>query len=322
MAADLILLPHSGSALTPLPTDRVSAYLENARARNTITGYRSSFHQFKKWCEAADLIALPAPAETIALYISARAERLRPATLEHHLAAIGKAHNAAGFASPIKDNMLVAETLKGIKRTHGVAPKQKAPVLTDDLRVMLRVLPENLHGARDRALLLMGFAGAFRRSELVALDVDDLRLKPEGLLVMLRRSKTDQEAEGRQVAIPHGSHQETCPVRALQVWLEAACITDGPVFRPIRKGGALCPTRLSGHAVARVVKAYAKAAGLSEDTFSGHSLRAGFVTSAARAGEPERRIMRQTGHKSIEMVLRYVRQANAFSDNAASALGL
>ena len=142
------------------------------------------------------------------------------------------------------------------------------------------------------------------------------------MLLTLRRSKSDQEGEGRQVAIPHGAHEETCPVRALQLWLEAAAITDGPIFRPIRKGGALRPTRLTGHAVAIAVKNYAKAAGLSADTLSGHSLRAGFVTSAARAGEPERRIMRQTGHKSIEMVLRYVRQANAFSDNAFHALGL
>ena len=124
------------------------------------------------------------------------------------------------------------------------------------------------------------------------------------------------------MAIPHGSHEATCPVRALQVWLDAGCITDGPVFRPIRKGGTVSPTRLTGHAVAIAVKTYARAAGLSADTFSGHSLRAGFVTSAARAGEPERRIMRQTGHKSIEMVLRYVRQANAFTDNAVRALGL
>jgi site-specific recombinase XerC len=225
MAADLIPLPRGGPALTSLPTDRLRAYLENARARNTITGYRSSFRQFTNWCEAAERIALPAVVETIALYISARAEDLRPSTLEHHLAAIGKAHKAAGFASPIKDNIVVAETLKGIKRTHGVAPKQKAPILTEDLRVMLRMLPRNLRGIRDRALLLVGFAGAFRRSELVALNVGDLKFKQQGLLLDLRRSKTDQEGEGRQVAIPYGLHQETCPVHALHGWLEAALIS-------------------------------------------------------------------------------------------------
>ena len=265
---------------------------------------------------------MPATQETVALYLSAQAGRLRASTLEHHLAAIGKAHKAAGFSSPIQDSILIAETLKGIKRTHGTAPKQKAPVLTEDLRVMLRLLRDNLQGKRDRAILLVGFAGAFRRSELVGLDITDLKFQSEGLLVTLRRSKTDQEGEGRYVAIPNGFHSDTCPVRALENWLQAAAITDGPVFRPVRKGGTLGGTRLTGHAIASVVKRYARKAGLPVDLFSGHSLRAGFVTSAARAGEPERRIMRQTGHKSIEMVLRYVRQANAFTDNAASALGL
>jgi integrase len=141
-------------------------------------------------------------------------------------------------------------------------------------------------------------------------------------LVMLRRSKTDQEGEGRYVAIPHGLRNDTCPVRAVEIWLNSAAITEGHVFRPVRKGGSVCSTRLTGHAIASVVKRYANGAGLPVDSFSGHSLRAGFVTSAARAGEPERRIMRQTGHKSIEMVLRYVRQANAFTDNAVCALGL
>jgi integrase len=265
---------------------------------------------------------MPATDETIALYLSSQAASLRPSTLEHHLAAISKAHKAAGFPSPIPDSVLVFETLKGIKRTHGTAPKQKAPVLTEDLRLMLRLTPDNVQSIRDRAILLVGFAGAFRRSELVALDVIDLKFQPEGLLVTLRRSKTDQEGEGRTVAVPRGLHSETCPVRALDAWLQVAAIADGPVFRPVRKGGAIWLTRLSGHAVASVVKRYAMKAGQSMEAFSGHSLRAGFVTSAARAGEPERRIMRQTGHKSIEMVLRYVRQANAFSDNACNSLGL
>src|SRR4051812_14144639 len=218
--------------------------------------------------------------------------------------------------------MLVAETLKGIKRTHGSAATQKAPVLTEDLRVMLRLIPDTLHGTRDRALLLVGFAGAFRRSELVTLDIHDLKFQAEGLLINLRRSKTDQEGLGRVVAIPEGRHLETCPVRALRLWIDSAPITEGPIFRSMRKGDTLQPGRLTGHAVAAIVKKYANAAGLPVHLFSGHSLRAGFVTSAARAGEPERRIMRQTGHKSIEMVLRYVRQANAFTDNAVRSLGL
>jgi integrase len=197
----------------------------------------------------------------------------------------------------------------------------KAPVLTEDLRAMLRA-PSNLLGIRDQALLLTGFAGAFRRSGLVALDVSDLTFGPEGLLIKIRRSKTDQEGSGRDVAIPHGTYELTCPVRVMRKWLEAAAIVEKPIFRSGHRGGIVLSGRLSGHGVGRIVKRYAKATGLTVASFSGHSLRAGFVTSAARAGEPERRIMRQPGHKSIEMVLRYVRRANAFSDNAALALGL
>jgi integrase len=318
---DLIRIAETND-ITYVAADRVRGYLENARARNTITGYRSSFQQFMSWCDGADLLALPATAETIALYLSSQAGRLRPATLEHHLAAISKAHKAAGFPSPVTDSVLVAETLKGIKRTHGTTANQKTPVLVEDLHVMLRLLPDSLQGIRDRALLLIGFAGAFRRSELVALDVADLKFQTEGLLITLRRSKTDQEGVGRPVAIPDGAYTKTCPVRALRSWLDSAAISDGPVFRPMRKGGSVRCVRLSGHAVASIVKKYARKAGLPVQAFSGHSLRAGFVTSAARAGEPERRIMRQTGHKSIEMVLRYVRQANAFTDNAVRSLGL
>lgn len=322
MSNELILSTAVADTGLAPAVQRVHAYLDSARARNTVRGYRSSFRQFEVWCTAAGLQALPATPETISLYLAAQGGRLRPSTLEHHLAAIAKAHKSAGFASPVTDNVLISETLKGIKRTHGTAPKQKSPVLTEDLRVMLRMLPEGLLGIRDRALLLIGFAGAFRRSELVALNVEDLSFTTEGLLIALRRSKTDQEAQGRQVAIPHGSNEETCPVRALRAWLEQAGITEGPIFRYVRRGGRLQSQRLSGHAIAEVVKRYAKPAGLPIDSFSGHSLRAGFVTSAARAGAPERKIMRQTGHKSIEMVLRYVRQANAFTDNAALSLGL
>lgn len=317
------LVPVSREQLLPAAAvERVQTYLDNARARNTIRGYRCSFQQFQSWCISAGMQSMPATAETVSVYLAAQAGRLKAATLQHHLAAISKAHKAAGFSSPVKDNQLIAETLRGIKSVHGSSQKQKAPVLTDDLRVMLRNLPDNLLGTRDRALLLIGFAGAFRRSELVALDVTDLSFGAEGLLINLRRSKTDQEGEGREVAIPRGSHAQTCPIRAIQAWLESSGIAEGPIFRPVDRHGRLSANRLSDHAVGLIVKRYAGAAGLPIASFAGHSLRAGFVTSAARAGAPERQIMRTTGHKSIEMVLRYVRQANAFTDNAALTLGL
>jgi site-specific recombinase XerD len=324
MASPSIALAVIDEAARPpaLPSDCVRAYLDNARARNTIRGYRSDWRQFQTWCDGRGCKSLPASSETVAAYIADRADSYKAATLSHHLAAISKAHKAAGLPSPVKDNMLVAETLKGIKRVHGVAQVQKAPVLTEDLRLMLRMTPDSLLGIRDRTLLLVGFAGALRRSELVALDVADVAFTPDGVLLTLRRSKTDQEGAGRQIAIPFGSHAQTCPVRALRVWLDAAEITEGPIFRPVNRHSQVARSRLSDNSVALVVKRYARAAGLTVSDFSGHSLRAGFVTSAARAGEPERRIMRTTGHKSIEIVLRYVRQANAFTDNAALSLGL
>jgi site-specific recombinase XerD len=311
--------------LAPLPAfDRLKTYIDNARARNTIRGYRSDWIQFTGWCERRGARPLPASPDTVAAYLADRAGVLKVSTLEHHLCAIAKAHKAAGLPSPApKEHAIVAETLKGIKRIHGTAPNQKAPVLTDDLRLMLRHTPAGLVGIRDRALLLVGFAGAFRRSELVSLDGSDLAFTTEGLLITLRRSKTDQEGQGRSIAIPFGANAPTCPVSAMRAWLDAAGILDdGPVFRPIRKGGRVREQRLSDKSVASIVKRYAAAAGLDPGGYSGHSLRAGLVTSAARAGVAERVIMRQTGHKSIDMVLKYVRKANAFTENAVNALGL
>jgi integrase len=292
-----LIVPDQRTDIISQSEDRVRNYLANARARNTIRGYRSSFHQFQLWCDAAHLNSMPATPETVAMYLSSQADQLATSTLAHHLAAINKAHKAAGYGSPTQDSMLVAETFKGIKRTHGTAAVQKAPILTEDLRLMLRAAGKDTRGIRDRALLLAGFAGAFRRSELVALDVSDLDFNSEGLLISLRRSKTDQEGAGRKVAIPYGSHEETCPVRAVLSWLTEAAISAGPVFRPIRKGGAIGGTRLTGHSVAAVVKRFAVATGLDGGSFSGHSLRAGFVTSAARAGEPERRTLRSPGKR-------------------------
>jgi len=322
MSAQLVPLPSREVSLQSESGVLVRTYLDSARSRNTIRGYRSGFQQFNSWCQAARLSPLPATQETVAMYLSSEAGRLKAATLSHRLCAIAKAHKAASLPNPIKDSILISETLKGIKRVHGSSQAQKAPVLTEDLRTMLRVLPDSMQGIRDRALLLVGFAGAFRRSELVSLDVSAVAFTSEGLLITLLRSKTDQEGIGRQVAIPEGQHQETCPVRALRAWLTAAIITEGPIFRSVNRHSQPSKERLTDHSVGLIVKRYAKLIGLAHADFSGHSLRAGFVTSAARAGEPERRIMRQTGHKSIEMVLRYVRRADIFKDNSVRSLGL
>ena len=198
----------------------------------------------------------------------------------------------------------------------------EAPVLVEQLRAMLGGLGDTMLGARDRALLGLGFAGAFRRSELVGLDVSDLAFTGDGLEVTIRRSKTDQEGAGRKVGIPYGSTPSTCPVRAVRAWLELAGIVEGPVLRSVNRHGQLSAERLTDRTVALVVKRAALVVGLDPSRLAGHSLRAGLATAAAKAGKSERAIMAQTGHRSVTMVRRYIRDANLFSDNAASGLAL
>jgi integrase len=212
--------------------------------------------------------------------------------------------------------------LKGIKRKLGTAGVQKAPTLTDDIRAMVSVADAGLIGLRDRALILLGFAGAFRRSELTGLDVTDCSFGKDGLTITLRRSKTDQEAVGRKIGIPYGSNPETCPVRVLQSWLETVGMASGPVFRPINRHGKVRQSRLAPADVARIVKKLALRAGLDPAKYAGHSLRAGHATAAAVAGASERSIMNQTGHRSVQMVRRYIRDGSLFRENSAGKLGL
>ena len=211
--------------------------------------------------------------------------------------------------------------LQGIRRRKGVAPDQVHAIALDDLRKMVAALPEGLAGSRDHALLLLGFAGAFRRSELVALNVEDLEKTEDGVVVHIRRSKTDQEAAGRHVGIPYGS-TNLCPVTAPRHWLEAALISSDPVFRKVDRHGHVGAEHLSPSSVAAIVKRAAALAGLAPELFSGHSLRAGLATSAAANGATETVIMAQTGHRSTAMVRRYIRRGNLFRQNAASIAGL
>jgi integrase len=217
---------------------------------------------------------------------------------------------------------MVRNTLKGIRRTIGTAPTPKAAALTDQIRTMVDAADDGTIGARDRALILLGFAGAFRRSELVALDIDDCVFGKDGLTVTLWRSKTDQDGAGRKIGIPYGSNPETCPVRTIQAWIEEAALSGGALFRSINRHGQVQLARLSGIDVARVVKKLALRAGLDATAYAGHSLRAGHATSAAIAGASERSIMKQTGHRSVQMVRRYIRDGSLFRENSAGKLGL
>jgi site-specific recombinase XerD len=302
-------------------------YVAAAKAPNTLRAYRADWRDFAAWCERHALAALPAAPETVALYLAALAGDRKASTLRRRLSAISQAHQAAGLEPPTK-SMAVRSTWAGIRRTHGTAEAGKTPVLVADLRRLVATLPESPLGVRDRALLLLGFAGAFRRSELVGLDVGDVRETGDGLVVTLRRSKTDQEGQGAEKGIPYGSDRATCPVRAVRAWLAHLAGIPGelargaPLFRRVDRHGRIHPGRLSDRAVALVVKRTAAAAGLDPALYAGHSLRAGLATSAAAADVPERVIAQQTGHKSMAVLRRYIRSGSLFRENAAARVGL
>jgi len=316
--ADLVPLP-----LPSLPSlEQAREFIRASKAENTLRGYKSDWRAFCAWCEGqGSLCPLPASPEAVASYIAECAARLKVGSIQRRLNAIAEAHKAAGLDSPTH-NAVVKNTLKGIRRTLGTAQSRKAAALTDEIRTMLEKTDDGTIGARDRALILLGFAGAFRRSELVGLDVQDCAFSRDGLTVTLRRSKVDQDGAGRKIGIPYGSNPETCPVRTIQAWIEAAGIVAGPLFRSINRHGHVQPGRLSGIDVARVVKKLAQRAGLDAAKYAGHSLRAGHATSAAIAGASERSIMNQTGHRSVQMVRRYIRDGSLFRENSAGKLGL
>lgn len=298
------------------------AYVEASHAPRTREAYAREWATFGAWCSSRGLVALPALPATVALYIAdaARGGR-KPAGIDVALAAIGEAHKRAGHDSP-RNAAEVRAVRRGIRRTVGTAQTRKAPLLVDALRSAVEALPATLAGLRDRALLVVGFAGAFRRSELVGLDVADVRETADGLEVTLRRSKTDQEGAGRVVGLPFGSTPATCPVRALRAWREASGIREGALFVGTTRHGRTTGLRLDGRDVARAVKRAAASVGLDARELAGHSLRAGLATTAAKAGKSERAIMAQTGHRSAAMVRRYIRDAELFRDNAASGIGL
>jgi site-specific recombinase XerD len=300
--------------------DAARQFAAQAKAPNTLRAYASDWRHFCAWCEAHRMVPMPAAPEAVAMYLADLAATHKAATLTRRVSAISQAHHLAGQESPT-DSAAVRAVMAGIRRAKGTAAGAKAPALTGDVRAMVAAAAPGLLGVRDRALLLLGFAGAFRRSELTALDHEDLEFTIDGLVVTLRRSKTDQEAQGRKVGIPYGSNPQTCPVHAVQAWLAASGITKGAIFRHVDRHGKM-HGRLSGYAVALVVKRHAEAAGLDAAKYAGHSLRAGLATSAAIGGASERAIMAQTGHRSVSMVRRYIRDGSLFRENAAAKAGL
>ena len=293
--------------------ERVLGYLREALSPNTRKAYRFDLEHFLSWGGT-----IPSADHELAMYLADHAGQLSIATLKRRLVALGMAHAAKGLQNPTK-SALVQSTLKGIKRAHGTPQRRTKPLLVADLIHILNAMGDSAKDIRDRALLLVGFAGGFRRSELVALDREDVETVRQGLIVTIRRSKTDQDGTGRKIGIPfaRGKH---CPVHSLEHWLEVAGIETGPMFRPVCRHGHITPNRLSGEAVSAIVKARADLIGLRSGDYSGHSLRSGLATSAAMAGVSSWKIRQQTGHASEATLSRYIRDGELFVDNAAAVL--
>jgi len=287
-------------------------FLHASLSENTRRGYRADLEHFMSWGGS-----IPASPEKVSLYLAHQAEILSPATLSRRVVAIGRAHTSQGLESPTKSD-LVKATLRGIRRSVGISQRQVAPAVKEQL-ISMAEKAQGVKGLRDRAVLLVGFAGAFRRSELVAINCTDLEFAEQGLIITINRSKTDQEGRGRKVAIPY-ARGAVCPVTSLKEWLSISGINEGPVFRPINRHKGIQASRLSTQAVAEIVKQYARAVGLDHSNYSGHSLRAGLVTSAALAGVSSWKIRQQTGHKSDAMLTRYIRDSQLFVNNAVGAV--
>ncbi len=325
----------------PMPSDvaaieeRTAWYQTRARAANTRRAYRADWDHFAAWCATYQATPVPAHPGLVARYLAAFAGALKTSTLQRRLAAINDVHRALGLEFDRRAPEL-RDTWRGIRRTHGVAAVGKAPAVTQEIRAMIAALDlTQPRGLRDRALLLVGFAGCFRRAELVALDVDHVVEHRDGLLLQLPRSKTDQEGHGAEKGIPYGQFPDTCPVRALSDWRAVAGIRDGALFRSVTRHCKV-GTRLSDRGVALIVKrsvleakAVAIANGdrvladqLDPARYAGHSLRAGFITSAAAANVSTHDIMRQSLHKREETLRKYIRHGTVFEQNAATRVGL
>lgn len=302
--------------------DRIKRYQRAARSKRTLAEYARQWGAFRAWCSAHGLQALPCTPATLAAWLVDRAGQVRVSTIAVGLAAIGWVHGGAGLEAPIRDARIVA-LWEGIRREHGVAQRQVAPLTAAEVRAVCAALPDTVAGARDRVVIVLGMAAALRRSELAALQLADVAPSEGGLVLRIAQSKTDQERAGASVGVARGRYRASCPVRSVQAWLRLAQLEGGPLLRQVSRTGRVLELGLSGDRIARIVKRAAAAAGLDARRYSGHSLRAGLATTAARAGKSDRRIMAQGRWSSRRMVDRYVREARLLdAQNASAGIGL
>jgi site-specific recombinase XerD len=300
--------------------------LQSSKAINTVRAYKSDFKDFGIFCAQNGFKTLPSEPKIVALYLTHLSTKdAKMSTLKRRLVSIGVIHKLKGHYLDTKHPAII-ENIMGIKRRKGSIQKGKKPILIKRLKEIINLIDkqnrEEIKKLRDRSIILIGFSGGFRRNEIVSLDYDDLDFVPEGLKINLRRSKTDQFGEGFTKALPYFNKSQYCPVVSLKKWLNISKITSGPVFRRFSKGSKLLNHRLTDQTVALLIKEYLKLAGIDSKNYSGHSLRSGFATSAAESGVEERSIMAMTGHKSTEMVRRYIKEANLFKNNALNKIDL
>lgn len=316
-----------GKEENPLSTEildlqeEAKRHLANSKSDNTKHAYRTDWKQFSEWCEKNGLNDLPADPETIVYYITFLGKVFKASSIKRKMTAISQRHETAGYQSPTK-TALVKGVWVGIQRTIGVKQEGKDALWLHELREIIDAIPQDkVIGIRNRALLIIGWTGALRRSELVSLHIEDVLITREGLILHLNRSKDDQKGKGQDVALPYGSNPLTCPVRSLEDWLAASGISEGPLFRRVDRHGNIMGG-LTPQSVRLIVKSCCEKVGLDPDRYGAHSLRSGFCSQAAKAGKAEYQIMKQTRHKRVDSLHRYIKKVNLFDDNAASGIGL
>ena len=315
--------------MTQLTTDLKSLHeetinnLKSSKSNNTLRAYKSDFKDFAAFCAKHGFKSLPSEPKTISLYITHLSKHSRISTLRRRLVSISMVHKLKGYYLDAKHPIIV-ENLMGIRRVKGSIQKGKKPILINHLKLIIKVINEQktkeIKKLRDKSIILIGFAGGFRRTELVSINHEDLEFVSEGLKITVKRSKTDQFGEGIIKGLPYFNNQIYCPVKSLQKWLEISEINSGPIFRRFSKGPKLSDKRLTDQSVVLLIKEYLNLAGIENKNFAGHSLRSGFATVAAESGADERSIMAMTGHKTTQMVRRYIKEANIFKNNALNKI--
>ena len=323
MNDDFLLRDNSSITANSALSGKSKRRLQKAKADNTIKAYSADWRDFADWCEHHKLTALPAAPETIVNYINDLADDAKANTVSRRITAISENHIAAGYDrenNPAKAG-IVRAAMSSIRREKGTFQHGKSPILLETIELLAsNFTGSDLPTLRDKALLLLGFAGAFRRSELVSIQVEDLTFTPQGLIIFIPKAKGDQLGKGSTIAIPYAPDAKICAVRAVHEWLEVSGIKSGPLFRAFKRNMAIRNDQLSDKSVALIVKRHIKKAGLDEADFAGHSLRRGFATSAAQHDIDTLSIMRQTRHKSEKMVHRYIEQGNLFKENPLSRM--